>query len=72
MTEINLMTAPIEQLQAIYNEAWRRHYNEIEPEESKRIMEAIDNAAFRRFYEITGKGGWWEFKPLFRKTNTNP
>lgn len=63
---IHLMTAPIEQLQAMYNEAWRRHYNDIEPEQMKCAMNAIETAVTRRFYEITGRGGSWEFKPLFR------
>ena len=61
-----LMTKPIAQIEAMYNEAWRRHHNEIEPEKYARVMKLLEHVIDLRFYEITGKDGSWELKPIFR------
>jgi hypothetical protein len=62
-----LMTAPISKIEAMYNEAWRRWYNEINPDQHQRIMDMLDDVAAKRLYMRTGRGGSFEFKSVFPK-----
>lgn len=62
-----LQEAPIKQLEAIYNNCWRNDYNEIDQYKNRLMMDLIERECLRRFVEITGRGGSWELKPLFKQ-----
>ena len=57
-----MMDAPVAQLEAIYNHAWREHHNDIKVEKNHSLMQDIRFVAGRRNIAITGRGGSWEFK----------
>lgn len=66
---MNLLTEPIARLEAMYNEAWRSHHNEIDMDNMKKAMNLIEGAVVQRLHVITGKGGAWEIKPLGHEGN---
>ena len=63
-----LNTMPIDQLSAIYNAKWREKHNDIDVEQNKTILEAIELVCGFNNIEITGRGGSYEFTEHDRTT----
>ncbi len=57
---------PDSQLSAIYNNCWRNHHNDIEPDKNKLLLDSIKLVCGIKAIEISGHGGNYEFKQLSR------
>lgn len=51
---------PVRQLEAIYNNCWRNHHNDINKINNQKILHVIEIECTLRGIKITGRGGSFE------------
>lgn len=60
-----LMTAPREQIEFMYNESMRRAKREPDHPTYGKIAKVIEQVIDKRFWEISYDDEWYNIKPLF-------